>query len=79
MIGQRIVRHQGSSPTPILNALALFSKGTTKIMQENILLRTELDRVQRANNELSRRRRTKRKLIQLGGSLDLQEVQELKD
>jgi hypothetical protein len=46
-------------------------------MQENVLLRTELNRVQKANDELSRRRRTKRQLIQQGGSLDLQDIQEL--
>jgi hypothetical protein len=55
----------------------LFAKGTAKVMQENILLRTELERVQKANDELSRRRRTKRQLIQQGGTLDLQDIQEL--
>jgi hypothetical protein len=79
LLKDRIVRHQGSSPTPILNALDLFAKGTAKVMQENVLLRTELERVQRANDELSRRRRTKRQLIQQGGSLDLQDIQELED
>jgi len=64
LIKKRIVRHQGSSPTPILHALDLLPKGTTKVMQENVLLRTELNRVQKANDELSRRRRTKRQLIQ---------------
>lgn len=77
LIKQRIVRHQSSSPTPILDALDLFAKGTAKVMQENVLLRTELERLQQANNELSRRRRTKRKLLQEGGTLSLQEVQEL--
>lgn len=79
LIKQRIVRHQGSSPTPILNALDLFAKGTAKVMQENVLLRTELERFRKANDEQSRRRRTKRKLIQQGGSLDLQDIQELED
>ena len=60
-----------------MDALDLFAKGTAKVMQENILLRTELERVQKANSELSRRRRTKRKLLQEGGTLDLKEVQEL--
>lgn len=77
LIKQRIVRHQSSFPTPILEAMDLFAKGTAKVMQENILLRTELKRVQKANNELSRRRRTKRQLIQQGGTLDLQDIQEL--
>ena len=77
LIKQRIIRHQSSSPTPILEAMDLFAKGTAKVMQENILLRTELERVQKANNELSRRRRTKRQLIQQGGTLDLQDIQEL--
>jgi hypothetical protein len=77
LIKQRIVQHQSSSPTPILNALDLFAKGTAKVMQENILLRIELERAQRANNELSRRRRTKRQMIQQGGTLDLQDIQEL--
>lgn len=77
LIKQKIVRHHSSSPTPILEAMDLFAKGTAKVMQENILLRTELERVQKANNELSRRRRTKRQLIQQGGTLDLQDIQEL--
>jgi hypothetical protein len=60
-----------------LDALDLFAKGTAKVIQENILLRIELERAQGANNELSRRRRTKRQMIQQGGTLDLQDIQEL--
>jgi hypothetical protein len=77
LIKHKIVQHQNSSPTPILNALDLFAKGTAKVMQENILLRTELEQAQKANNELSRRRRTKRQMIQQGGTLDLQDIYEL--
>ena len=77
LIKEKIVRHQGSSPTPILEAMDLFAKGTAKVMQENILLKTEVERLQQANNELSRRRRTKRQRIQQGGTLDLQDIQEL--
>ena len=47
-----------------------------KVMQENILLRTELKRVQKANDELSRHCRTKRQLQQ-GETLSLQDIQEL--
>lgn len=74
LIKQRIVRHQSSSPTPILDALDLFAKGTAKVMQENVLLKTELERVQKANDELSRRRRTKRQMIQQGETLNLQDI-----
>ena len=54
----------------------LFAKSIAKVMQENILLRTELKRVQKANDELSRHCRTKRQLQQRE-TLSLQDIQEL--
>lgn len=79
LIKNRIVRHQSSSPTPILNSVDQLHKSTERIQQELTLIKAELKRVQAANNEQSRRRRTKRQLLQEGGALDIQEVQELDD
>jgi predicted Zn-ribbon and HTH transcriptional regulator len=79
LIKNRIVRHQSSSPTPILNSVDQLHKSTERIQQELTLIKAELKRVQAANNEQSRRRHTKRQLLQEGGTLDIQEVQELDD
>jgi hypothetical protein len=76
-IKNRIVRHQNSSPTSIIESLYQFAKGTTKVMHELALLRGEVRELRKANEILSRRRRTKRKRLQDGGSLTQAEAENL--
>jgi len=60
LIKNRIVRHQSSSPTHILDAVHQLAKGTTQVMHQLALLHEEVSSLRKANNELSRRRRTKK-------------------
>ena len=76
-IKDKVVRHQDSSPTQILDAIDLFAKGTARVMHELTLLRSENHDLRRANEDLSRRRRTKRKRLQEGGSLSQEEARVL--
>jgi hypothetical protein len=74
---ERIVRHQDSSPTTILQGFDQFAKGAKLAIHELALLRAENTALRNANHELSRRRRTKKRRLQEGGSLTLQNAQAL--
>src|SRR5882757_6029730 len=78
-IKERVVRHQGSSPTSILDAIDQFSKGTSKVMHQLALLQDEVRDLRKANETLSKRRNRKKSRLQAGGSLNLQEAQALMD
>ena len=74
-----MARHQGSSPTSILDAIDQLSKGTSKVMAKLVLLEAENRDLRRANEILSKRRNRKKSRLQTGGSLNLQEAQALMD
>lgn len=77
LIKTRIANHQDSSPTSMLAAVDQLTKGTTAIMHEVALLRSEVSSLRKANEALSKRRRAKRTRVQLGGSLAVQDAQEV--
>jgi hypothetical protein len=70
---RRIRRHQSSSPTSILEALKSFSKGTTAIMHQMALLKSENQILRQANETLSKRRRAKRTRLRKGGKMTVDE------
>jgi hypothetical protein len=76
-VQERIVRHQNSSPTAILEGVSQLAKGAKRAIHELALLRAENATLRAANHELSRRRRTKKRRLQEGGSLTLQDAQGL--
>jgi len=78
-IERRIARHQDSSPSSIIESLRQLKKGTALIVHEHTLIRYEVVELRDANDRLSRRRRTKRKQIQKGESLTIEQAQALKD
>ena len=78
-IKERVARHQGSSPTAILDAIDQFTKGTSKVMHQLALLRAENQDLRKANETLSKRRNRKKVRLQEGGSLNLQEAQAIID
>jgi len=78
-IKTRISNHQGSSPTSMLTAVDRLAKGTMAVIHEVALLRTEVSALRKANKELSKRRRAKKTRMRLGGSLTVQEAQDLLD
>ena len=79
LIKNRISRHQDSSPSSILNAVDILAKGTTKIMHKMDLMEAEIRELRAANEALSKRRRAKKTRLRKGGSLSIQEAQELGD
>ena len=76
LIKDRIVRHQDSSPTSIIAAVDLFAKGTSQVMHQMALLQAEVHDLRQANNELSRRRRTKKRRLQEGGTLGQEDLED---
>jgi hypothetical protein len=79
LIKTRISNHQNSSPTPMLNAVDQFAKGAKAIMHQVALLRAEVSSLRKANEGLSKRRRAKKTRIRLGGSLTVQDAEDLLD
>jgi hypothetical protein len=77
LIKARISNHQGSSPTPIHNAVDQIAKGAKAMMHEVALLRAENSTLRKANEALSKRRRAKKTRVQLGGSLTVQDAEDL--
>jgi hypothetical protein len=74
LIKDRVARHQGSSPTPILNSIDQLAKATVAIGHQLTLLTSELNVVQEANEALSKRRRAKRTRLQDSGPLTSKEA-----
>jgi hypothetical protein len=59
----------------MLAAVDQLAKGTTAVMHEVALLRSEVSSLRKANMALSKRRRAKKTRVQLGGSLTVQDAQ----
>ena len=77
LIKTRIANHQNSSPTSMLTAVDQLTRGTMAVMHEVALLRSEVSSLRKANEALSKRRRAKRTRVQLGGSLAIQDAQDV--
>lgn len=81
LIKTRIANHQNSSPTSMLATVDQLTKGTMAVMYEVALLRSEVSSLRKANETLSERQRakkkTKKKRVQLGRSLTMQDGQDL--
>jgi len=76
-IKNRIARHQESSPTPILTAADQLAKGTQALAHSVTQLTAEVRTLQKANEALSKRRRAKKTRVCLGGSLTVEDAQDL--
>ena len=76
-VREQIVRHQNSSPTAILQGIEQLAKGAQRAIHELVILRAEVISLREANHTLSRRRRTKKRRLQEGGSLTIGESQDL--
>ena len=61
----------------MLAAVDQLTKGTTAMMHQVALLRTEISSLRKANEALSKRRRAKRTRVQLGGSLTVRAARDL--
>jgi hypothetical protein len=78
-IKRRISRHQGSSPTTILEAMDQFAKGTYGIMHKMALLKAENQQLREANALVSKRRRARKTRLRDGGTMTIAEGQALQD
>jgi hypothetical protein len=61
----------------MINAVDQFAKGAKAIMHRVALLEAEVSSLRKANEALSKRRRAKRARVRLGGSLTVQDAQDL--
>nr|AAC49418.1 putative transposase [Pyricularia grisea] len=77
LVKSRINCHQGSSPTPIFNAVKQLAKGLESIAHRTTLLEAENHSLRKANEALSKRRRAQKTRIREGGSFTIQEGQNL--
>ena len=73
----RIVRHQDSSPTSINEALDHLVKGSQLIAHKLTLIGAEIKALQEANGLKKRRERKRKRRIHQGGSLTVEEGQEI--
>jgi len=73
LIRKRIQRHQSSSPTPMLEALETLKKGIMKSAKEASIMREENHQLRSANEELSGRKKRKKRLLKLEGPLSVAE------
>lgn len=77
LVKTRINGHQGSSPTPIFDAVKQLAKGMDALAHKHTLLEAEVRSLRTANETLSKRRRAKRTRVREGGSSTIQKVQNL--
>ena len=78
-IKDQIARHQNSTPTLIYSAIDQFVKSTQSAMHSYAILKDRVATLEEANRILSKRRREKRKRVHHGGSLRIQDAQNLID
>jgi hypothetical protein len=76
-IKTRINYYQGSSLTQVIDAVDQFTKGSVAIIHEVALLRSRITELEEANERLSKRRKAKKTRLQKGGSLSVQEAEDL--
>jgi hypothetical protein len=62
-VQRRVARHQGSSPTSILDGLASLAKGITSMAHRHSILEIENRELRAANTMLTKRKERKRKVI----------------
>ena len=77
LLRNKMIRHQDSSPTPIVEALDQLVKGVNTLAHTAAILRNEVAQLQSANNTLSKRKAHKRKRVQKEGVLTFEEGERL--
>ncbi len=76
-IKTRIVRHQGSSPTSIHEAIDQMIKSTKSVMYKMVLMQERIRTLEEANRTISKRRKAKKTRIQQGGVFSIQNANTL--
>jgi hypothetical protein len=75
----RISRYHNSSPSFFFAGIEQIAEGAKRVMHRFALLEVEVVGLPKANEELSRRRRIKKNCLREGGSLTVQDGQNMKD
>ncbi|KFZ25127.1 hypothetical protein V502_00396 [Pseudogymnoascus sp. VKM F-4520 (FW-2644)] len=73
-VKSRIRGHQGSSPTPIFQAVKHMAKGMEAMAHEMTLMKEENHNLRKANEALSKRRRAKKTRVRQGGALTIEDA-----
>ena len=76
-VRNRIIQHQNSSPSSINDALSRLAKGAQVMMHSAVLLKAEVKALQAANEQKKRRERKRKRRIMQGGSLSIQEGEDI--
>ncbi|KFZ24613.1 hypothetical protein V502_00907, partial [Pseudogymnoascus sp. VKM F-4520 (FW-2644)] len=76
-VKNRIRQHQDSSPSSINDALSWLAKGAHIMMHSAVLLKAEVKALQAANEQKKRRERKRKRCIMQGGSLSVQEGEDI--
>jgi hypothetical protein len=76
-VKNRIRQHQDSSPSSINDALSRLAKGAQVMMHSAVLLKAEVKALQVANEQKKRRERKHKRRIMQGGSLSVQEGEDI--
>jgi hypothetical protein len=74
----RIQRHQGSSPTPMMEIVDQLQRHTAMLLHGQTLLAARVLQLEASNKAASERKSRKRKRIQKGGDLSKEQAEGLK-
>jgi hypothetical protein len=77
LLRDRIQKHQGSSPTPIVEIVDQLQRGTAMLLHGQTLLAARVLQLEALNKAASERKSRKRKRIQEGGDLSKEEAEDL--
>lgn len=77
LVRERIQRHQGSSPTSVIQSLDRLTRGAERMAHSMVLMRDEIFSLRRANEAATMRKLRKKKRIQKRGTLLKAEGEEI--
>jgi hypothetical protein len=77
LLRDRIRRHQGSSPTPMVDIIDQLQRGAAMLLHGQTLLAARVLQLEASNKAASERKSRKRKQIQEGGDLSKEEAEDL--
>jgi hypothetical protein len=77
LLRDRIRKHQGSSPTPMVEIVDQLQRGTAMLLHGQTLLAARVLQLEASNKAASERKSRKRKRIQKGGDLSKEEAEDL--
>ena len=77
LLRDRIRKHQGSSPSPIIEMVEQLRKGTEIILHSQTLLAARVVQLEASNKAASERKSRKKRRIQNGGDLSKREAEDL--